>query len=42
MTNTIKTSIMLILIMLAVLAGFAIGHHTAQTMWEQATINTLK
>jgi uncharacterized protein YneF (UPF0154 family) len=33
---------MLILIMLAFLAGFAIGHHAVQTMWEQETINSLK
>jgi uncharacterized protein YneF (UPF0154 family) len=33
---------MLIMIMLAFLAGFVIGSHTNQKMWEQATINTLK
>jgi hypothetical protein len=36
MTTITKTSLMLIMIMLAVLAGFAIGSHTNQSMWENS------
>ena len=33
---------MLIIAMLALLAGFVIGSHTNQRMWEQSIINNLK
>lgn len=42
MTKTTKTSIKLIIIMLATLAGFATGHQVTQTMWERAIITNLK
>jgi len=42
MTTITKTSLMLIIAMLALLAGFVIGSHTNQTMWEQSIINNLK
>tara|TARA_R110000772_G_scaffold234907_1_gene346517 strand:- start:1036 stop:1164 length:129 start_codon:yes stop_codon:yes gene_type:complete len=42
MTKTTKTSLALITIMLAVLAGYTVGHQMNQAMWEQAVLSGLR
>jgi len=42
MTNITKTSLLLIIAMLALLAGFILGSHTNQTMWEQSIIKHIR